>query len=277
MLTESSEEFFAAFGFVVADSGVLGDALPQLRVESERAIARAYPLDPGRTLLLPAMSEEHSRHSLSVLHDPRLTGTAERLLGDRVLVKPPKITRFAVPTNWHRDCYMPLRGVKVATYFGDHGTTPFHLVPGSHRGPARRYVDRLFGRTTVRRPSSSDRDPTRVLPPGVPVHTVHLEPGQLLMFDLGLWHANLSADRRLQWAVTYLAVPRDPGTVDETALHLAEFYEYTIPYPAEEFPYFPASWHRKESGSELFRAASDSGVWDRFLELRPDRSWGGAE
>lgn len=268
MLSDAQRDFFDAFGYAVVDADRFHDVAPALETECERAIHRAYPEDPGKTLLLPAMSERNSPRSLDLVHDPRLLDTATTVLGTRVVVKPPKITRFAVPTNWHRDCYMPLRGVKFAMYFGrNDDRVPFDLIPGSHHGSVRDYVDRLFGMTATRSPSSTNRNPHRRLPPEVPQQTVRLQPGRMLMFDLGLWHANLSPDRRLQWAVTYLAAPSDATEADQVALHLGEFFEYAIPYPAAEYPYLPESWQRDETGSELYRAAQESGVWKRYDAL----------
>lgn len=268
MLTDREKDFFHTFGYAVAGPTVLEDVVTELHAESERAIHRAYPTAPERTLLLPVMSERNTWCSLELTHDQRLLDTATALLGSEVVVKPPKVTRFSSPTNWHRDCYMPIAGVKFAVYFGEPGSTiPFDLIPTSHSGPVRSYVDRLFGRASTRRPSSTNRNPNRVLPSDVPSHTVRLAPGQLLMFDLGLWHANLLHEQRLQWAVTYLAAPKDEGSVENIALHLGEFFEYSIPYPADAYPYFPDSWWSGESESVLCRTATKSGVLTRFAEL----------
>ena len=262
MWTDQHIEFFKTFGYVTASIDMFADVVPELDAESRRALADAYPVDPGGSLLLPAMAGA-TPCSVALIDDERLAGFARRLLGPDVIVKPPKITRFGKPTNWHRDCYMQLGGVKAAVYFGDDQdrTIDFDVIPASHQGPIRQYVDRLYKRE--RRPVGEARNPNRILPPEIPTHTVRLAPGQMLLFDLGLWHANLMAEQRLQWGLTYLPAPRQ--SLDEAVQHLAEFFEYDREYPRERYPYFPAAWERGDADSRVMEVMHESGVMDLYL------------
>jgi hypothetical protein len=266
MLTDEELDFFRAFGYVVAGDSALAAMAEPLHQESAQALRTAYPDGPSGSLLLPAMSEATTPCSFTLTHDRRLLRCVRQLLGRDAIVKPAKITRFAKVTNWHRDCYMNLRGVKFAVYLGPPGEelVPFDVIPTSHEKAVRGYIDRLFERGTAMR--GAPRNPNRVMPSEIPTETLRLRHGQLLVFDLGLWHANLSPAERLQWAITFVAAPDSATARDDVVLHLAEFFEYSRPYPREKFPYLPPSWERRESDSELYQAMDSSGVLDLYLE-----------
>ena len=266
MLTEDQVHFYQTFGYVVVDIDVLSDITTQLHRESEHAIKMAYPDNPVGNLILPAMSDE-TPYSLALIHDKRFLDAVAKLAGPGAIIKPPKITRFSKPTNWHRDCYMNLRGVKFAVYFGepDSEPIPFDVLPASHDGSVRSYIDLLFSKQA---PSSGGaRDPNRHLPKQIPTNTLQLAPGQFLIFDLGLWHANLVPTSRLQWGITFLTAPEDNQSVVDTATHLAEFLEYKREYPKNIFPYLPPSWESGESDSVHARVLKDSGVLDQWIAL----------
>lgn len=272
MWTGQQLDFFRTFGYLTVSIDMFADVMPELHAESARALTDAYPVDPGGTLLLPAMSE-FTRCSVALVDDERIVTLARSLLEANVVVKPPKITRFGKATNWHRDCYMGLRGVKACVYFSDDPKqmVAFDLVPASHCSVVRDYLDRLFNRKRL--PEGAARNPNRVLPPQVPKHTLQLLPGQMLFFDLGLWHANLMDEKRLQWGITYLPAPEDDEARATVVDHLAEFFEYEQDFPRARYPYFPCAWETREADSPIMETMHSSGVmglYSRRYGLRSD-------
>lgn len=264
MLSDEQVDFLSTFGYVVADAGALTDVIAGLTEESRRALACAYPLRPNGTIKLPAMSSETPK-SQALLHDPRLLEPAGAFLGGDVIATPAKITRYALPTDWHKDCDMDLRGLKCVVYLEviPGGAISFDLVPASHRAPVRDYVDHHF---TERRNSTSAASAKRTLAQSVPVYTLQLLPGQPLFLDLGLWHANLASTVRLQWMATYLAAPTSEQAVEDTVSYLGWFFDYPHDYPRDLFPYLPSSWEAHESDSPLFGTMQACGVLERYLQ-----------
>jgi len=264
MLTKMEIDFFHSFGYVVAHPDSLASTLDRLDAECRQALSLAYPDQPIGPLQLPAMSIK-TPTSVALVHEDALLRSVETLVGSGAILKPPKITRFSGATNWHRDCYMPLRGVKVAIYLFKNieEVLTFNVIPASHTGPVRNYVDRLFGKERTK--PGGLRNPNRELPPSVPTSVLELRRGNVLLFDLGLWHANLSPRERLQWGATFLVAPQDQRTVADTVSHLGEFFEYSKPYPRTQFPYLPPEWEINATASPHAQALASSGVLTEYL------------
>lgn len=269
LLTDDDLVFFEAFGFLALDAEVCTEQVAALERECGEALVGAYGSLPRAHELagsfrcyLPMMGPS-TPVSAALAEADVLVDAARRSLGRRPLVKPAKVSVFSGRTSWHRDCFTGVRGVKFVVYFGD--TPPrFDVVPGSHCGTAGAMVDRLFG--------DSDRLPwddgnLAVLKKmSVPTHSIPLQPRQILMFDVGIWHASHETEMRTQWSVSYLA---EPATDDEraaTVTYIGEFLRKPLEYPRADYPYFPPSWENGENDSALATAFDDSGVLRGYLQ-----------
>ena len=263
MLTSEDLSFFRTFGYVVVRPPREAARLVRLGEECSRAVSLAYRSPQSGALQLPAMSVE-TPLSIEMIHDTDLLQGVRELLGPSVIVKPPKITQFVKPTNWHRDCYTPLRGLKMAVYFpSDPPGVTFDLVPASHVNPVLWFIDNIFGKDVPA--AMRTRDPARMLPSRVPCHSFTLRAGDILFFDLGLWHAHLGSYPRLQWGVTYFSSPTTRQGVIDVVEHLGEFFEQSWSYQRELFPRFPRSWESNDDPSDLSRTMHSSGVFEEYL------------
>jgi hypothetical protein len=249
-------ELLETFGYVVLSSARLRDLgleSDALMSEVRATVQRVYPDAPSSTKLMLPMMAESTPVSTCWALDGALPRIAADLLREYPVVKPAKLTRFPMPTMWHRDTYLPIAGYKMGLYV-EEATVTFDVVVGSHHGAVQTWLDGELG-ATAKRPSPKDRNPSRALPDDVPATQVLLPKGSLLLFDLGLWHANLSAQGRLQWSVSYLRPAVDERQVDDLAAYLAEFAEYAGTYPRDVYPYFPRSWMDGSSTSTLYGQA----------------------
>jgi hypothetical protein len=256
-LLERQTAYLAAFGYVVLPPDQLGSFGLDVRGLFGEVLAakkHVYSDAPDNAkLMLPMMGDNAPRSRRWALQGV-LPQIAEELIGEVPVVKPAKMTRFSKPTMWHRDTYLGLAGYKMGMYIED-DPVAFDLVAGSHHSCIGDFLDRDFG-AAAKRPSADNRNPERVLSPDVPSTTLGLEPGSLLIFDLGLWHANLSSAGRLQWSVTYLGGGEDARKHQDLVDYLSEFTEYQGTYPRESYPYLPESWVAGTDTSRLATAAS---------------------
>lgn len=256
LLSPRERELLDVFGYVVLTRerlAELGLDCAALMSEVRDVVGRVHPEAPAAAKLMVPMMAGSTPVSAAWALDGVLPAIAAELLGETPLVKPAKLTRFPAATMWHRDTYLPIQGYKMGLYVEDEPVT-FDLVAGSHRGAVQGLLDRDFG-ARVKNPDPADRNPGRVLRADVPATPLQLPPGGLLIFDLGLWHANLSAQGRLQWSVSYLRPGGDDEQLGHLAAYLGEFAEYGGSYPRDTYPYFPPSWTDASSGSPLYREA----------------------
>jgi ectoine hydroxylase-related dioxygenase (phytanoyl-CoA dioxygenase family) len=262
-LTKEQHAFFQAFGYLALSTAAFGDIVEELQAEGERALDTAFGARETGTVFVPVMADS-TPCSMRLLHDDRLLRPTRQLLGTEPVLKPAKMARFADATPWHRDCHGDLPGLKAVCYLGpvDAGPIPFDIVPASHRDPAGRFIEDLLGRATPLDGPSGDQ----LRQTGVPIYRLQVQPGQFLIFDIHVWHANHSRDRRLQWSVTFLATPRDEGSVDEVAQYVGDFLTRQHSYPADRFPYLPPAWERGEDSSPLLATLQRTGVLSAYLQ-----------
>lgn len=125
---------------------------------------------------------------------------ASSLLDAEPLLSPTEVqaSLFMSETRWHSDATVPCRGVKLACYLdGEPSAAPtarLRVLPLSHR------VDPTPMRSWLRTGSITVAD--------IPATTVTVEPGDLIAFDLNLWHAGIGTRDRLQWSALFF---RDPN------------------------------------------------------------------
>lgn len=261
-LTGEQHAFFQTFGYLVLPVEAFGDVVDELWAEGERALADAFGGQETGTVFVPVMADS-TPCSVRLLHDERLLQPTRRLLGTEPVVKPAKVARFAGPTGWHRDCHGEPPGLKAVCYLGPAGAepVPLDLVPASHRGMVGTFIEDLLGQATPLDDPAVDR----LGRGGVPTYRLWVRPGQLLIFDIHVWHANHSHEQRLQWSVTYLAAPRDAGSVGRVAQYLGDFLTREHSYPADRFPYLPPGWERGEGDSPLLATLQQTGVLSHYL------------
>ena len=136
--------------------------------------------------------------------NPRLYGIAEQLYGDCFPITS-DANRYVGDSRWHPDHFIDVErdcfGIKFAYYLDPVGpeSGALRVIPGSHRNPFWTSVDNANTREADIR--------------GVPCHVCASQPGDLIGFDVRLWHASCggAAGRRMCTVVYY----RSPQSQEE--------------------------------------------------------------
>ncbi|MFF5185766.1 phytanoyl-CoA dioxygenase family protein [Streptomyces sp. NPDC000345] len=244
-------EAFRSHGYAHLRGALGSDELAALKEEVIDGLRRNYPWPPKPPAkasgydgyYLPLMGAT-SPVSRSLLNDPRLLHLAERLLERRVLPKPAKGILYQDASAWHRDSADPnLDAVKMVIYFepleADSGA--LRVIPGSHRPDASEALARRRAEQPVGMPLDEEREDREW--PGLVLST---EPGDILVFDVHLWHASLHGRGRLQWSVSYVAEPLTAAEQDSARSYIASFLTAGHAYDTVAFPYYDPAWLRPD-------------------------------
>ena len=190
VLTDEQVHEFRTFGFVIFRGFFTAAEMAAFDVEFEsvHAIVNAkYPFDgttPHFVLFDPTLAPRIA----SLLDDPRFCEIAEQLFGDDVIGFGADGFRYVGSSIWHPDtANFDHYGMKFSFYTQalDASGGALRLIPGSHRRPMHDDVT-LFMESAER--SIED----------VPCFVFETEPGDVLAYDLRLWHASCGGapDRR---------------------------------------------------------------------------------
>jgi hypothetical protein len=204
-MTTSDDDWwhYHLFGFVVFRGALLADVgdlreecLARLTADPEPDRAADYVV-PGR--YAPVLD---GATSWSAVADTCLP-IATHLLDADPLLSPTEVqaSLFTSVTRWHSDASVPCRGVKFASYLdvgsGAASEGRLRVLPLSHRVDSRPLRSWLG---TASRPVGD-----------VPATVIAVAPGDLIAFDINLWHAGVGPGPRLQWSAVFL---QDPGSDD---------------------------------------------------------------
>jgi hypothetical protein len=221
---------FRTFGYVVG-RGLLADSdVAQLRGEVTAALVEAFgrvgkDTDPEGTGgirgdYLPLMADGAPLSQALVADDPRLFQGSVELLGQSTVPTAAIATCFTSNAGWHSDDGTAVGGVKFLVHLeartADAGA--LRVIPGSHHLGLRRAVGRYFG-----------QDPAGQGFPGWPVPFTALEtaPGDVIAFDVHLFHSSAGGDNRLAWTIEYLPWPGlgDPSRVEATRAAIVDIVD----------------------------------------------------
>jgi Phytanoyl-CoA dioxygenase (PhyH) len=201
---------FQAFGFVVV-RGLLDDReTVALTAEVTAALADAFggigtDTDPDGTGgirgdYLPLSVDRAPLSQALTADEPRLFQTSAALLGSPTVPTAPIATCFTSNAGWHTDQGPDVGGVKFLAHLEHRtaGSGALRIVPGSH--------DPAFA---ARVRAYWSRDPALQGFDGWPVPCVALEtaPGDVIAFDLHLFHSSVGGERRLAWTIEFLPWP----------------------------------------------------------------------
>jgi hypothetical protein len=204
-LTPAQTAFFKAFGYLVLRGFFSSEDRRTIDREFSAALARQYAHRPfdGSARQWTTMMDEDTPFFAGLLEDPRLVGMVGQLMPEPMLGITVDANRYVGDTWWHSDSRSPLQhGIKFAFYLQPVGarTGALRVIPGSHLLPL---PNDAFA-AAVGALGAID---------AVPAQALESEPGDLVVFDLRLWHASCGGgvDRRMCTAVYY----NDPRTADE--------------------------------------------------------------
>ena len=193
---------FESFGYIVFRDALTPAEVDALATESLQRLEDAYAHAPFTgTRYWAGMNGPTTPLMATLIEDPRFWGVAEQLLGEHAVGGRCDASRCSENTIWHPDTVDPsFRGVQFGIYLQpvrpDHGA--LRVIPGSHREPLHGHVDRYLGAV---RPAIDD----------VPAVALATKPGDVVCYDIRLWHAiaGAFADRRF-CNMTYYALPPTP-------------------------------------------------------------------
>lgn len=201
---------FRAFGFVVLRDLFTAAEISTLRAEVTTELRAAYGgigTDPGDTGGIPGdylpLAVDRAPFSQALIaDDPRLFQGSAELCGTMTVPTPGVATCFTGGvTPWHNDQGPDVGGVKFLVHLEPRiaETGALRVIPGSHEPGFARGLAAYWA-----------CDPGRQGFAAWPVPDVVLEtrPGDVIAFDLHLYHAATSGDRnRLAWTIEYLPWP----------------------------------------------------------------------
>jgi hypothetical protein len=205
MLTEAQVKHFQTFGFLILRQLFNAAELKVIRAEFEHGLGAAYrhlPFDGTLRHWVPMMGPE-TPFFASLLEDPRFHHVAAAMYGDDVLGTLIDANRYIGDSPWHPDtASLHQYGVKFAFYLepvrAEIGA--LRVIPGSHKRPLH---DEIVQHLAASHPGFRD----------VPAYICSSEPGDVVAFDLRLWHGSCggAADRRMCTVVFY----NNPKTAEE--------------------------------------------------------------
>ncbi|MCZ6677015.1 MAG: phytanoyl-CoA dioxygenase family protein [Candidatus Poribacteria bacterium] len=204
-LTENQLEFYKTFGYVVLRGLFSETDLETIRKEFDYMMAEQYahtPYNGSKRHWTPLMDED-TPFFASLMEDPRFLTVAKQLYGDDVLGVGTDANRYTGNTGWHRDTHtVDQYGVKFAFYLQPvtANTGALRVIPGTHRLPD----DDDFVNGVRSMPLES-----------VPATALASEPGDVVAFDLRMWHASYggSEDRHM-CTVVYYANPKNASELE---------------------------------------------------------------
>lgn len=160
----------------------------------------------GKRRHYASLMEENAPFIADLAHDHRFADVAEQLLGKDVLAIAVDGNYHVNDTLWHPDTRsLDYAAVKFCIYpdplKGSNGA--LRVIPGSHRDP--------FHSQISREPETA----YNVAQADVPSYIFESQPGDVIVFDVAIWHAAFGGDScRRQGVVVYY---EDPDTPEATA------------------------------------------------------------
>ena len=211
MLSTKQVLYYQTFGFLVLRQLLSPGEVKTIDEELVRRLGvvfRDTPFD-GTARHGAAMMGPDTPFFASLLEDSRFLGTARQLYGDDVIATGLSGNRYVGNSHWHPDVG-PTHpgGPKFALYLEPVGadTGALRVIPGSHRSP---FHDQLRGELGMHMEKAGFDIPD------LPAFVCESQPGDVVVFDLRLWHASCggASDRRM-CTVEFL---KSPVSMEERA------------------------------------------------------------
>ncbi|MCE9613618.1 MAG: phytanoyl-CoA dioxygenase family protein [Lentisphaerae bacterium] len=205
-LTTEQVSFFRTFGYLVFRNLFSTEELAVIQHEFDQALTSQYTHRPydGSKRHWTMMMDEDTPFFASLLEDPRFLAPARQCYGPDVLGVAIDANRYTGNTGWHPDTGSLLQyGVKFAFYLQPVGTDSgaLRVLPATHRlFPFSKEFSDGIGATPLR---------------DVPCQVLESNPGDVIAFDLRLWHASHGGGRdRRMCTVVYYNNPKTPEEVE---------------------------------------------------------------
>ena len=206
MLTAEQYQYFQTFGFIILRQFFSPDEVTTIRAEFEKGLDAACADTPfdGSERQGAILTGPDTPFFATLPEEPRLYEIAEQLYGEDCFPVTSDANRYVGESKWHPDHYIDVEkdcyGIKFAHYLdpvaGESGA--LRVVPGSHRNPFYTHMKETFKAAEV-----AVRE--------VPCFVFESQPGDLIGFDVRLWHASWGgAVGRRMCTVVYYKSPHTP-------------------------------------------------------------------
>ncbi len=249
MLTTEHVEHYRSFGFAILREQLDVATVAALSEEVDRAFRDAFGdrfderPDPGGIAghYLPVMSAARTPVSLRLVE--RFHPIARRLLGAEALPAPAEAILLFDQAAWHDDTGFDVSAVKLACYLEplEAGTGALRVLPGSQLD-AYRDLAKSFDRRVM----AQNREELQLTVERLPAYVCETKPGDVIAFDLRLYHASIHGRDRLQWTVSYYRDPDTPEQADEVGRALADEvaadYGSWGEYDPARYPFYDPEW-----------------------------------
>jgi hypothetical protein len=145
------------------------------------------------------------------------------LLGGQVIPECPEGVLYFSEAGWHTDDGIGVRGVKFAAYFDQLAadTGALRLVPCSHH-PEQNAGLAAYSKRRGLIQDDADAAAYRASFPGYVAETA---PGDVIAFDLHVWHPSVSGRDRLAWTAVYQPCPESAEERDRTLRSVQDSFE----------------------------------------------------
>ena len=207
-LSEQQLNLFNDFGFLIFRQLLSAGEMAQYSQEFNAGLNAWIDggQHDGESRHYASLMEENSPFIAGLAHDHRFVDVAEQLLGKDVLAIAVDGNFMVGDTLWHADTgSLNYSAVKFCVYpdplNGANGA--LRVIPGSHRDP---FHSRI---------SSQPETAYHLTQADVPSYTFESQPGDVLVFNVALWHAAFGGgNHRRQGVVVYY---EDPDTAEAAA------------------------------------------------------------
>lgn len=210
MFSQQQIIHFRTFGFAVLPKLLDRAEVAQLKTEVTSAIADAFggvgtDADPDGTGgirgdYLPLSVDRAPLSQALIADDPRFFQGSAALLGGPTVPTAPIATCFTTNAGWHTDDGTDVGGVKFLAHLEPRtaATGALRVVAGSHGVSFQRRVKEYWS-----------QDPAGQGFAAWPVPAIALEttPGDVIAFDVHLFHSSIGGNNRLAWTIEYLPWP----------------------------------------------------------------------
>ncbi len=208
-LTDQQLNHFQTFGFLIFRQLLSPDEIARYGVEFNTGLDTW--LDGGehdrKEPHYASLMEEASPFIASLADDPRFADVAEQLFGKAMMCIAVDGNYMVGDTKWHPDTNsLDYEAVKFCVYPDPLNASngALRVIPGSHREPLH---------------SALSRDPQTTFglsPADLPAYAFESSPGDLIVFNVGVWHASFGGgNHRRQGVVVYYEEPDTPEATEK--------------------------------------------------------------
>jgi ectoine hydroxylase-related dioxygenase (phytanoyl-CoA dioxygenase family) len=213
MLTEQQRTFFDTFGFLVLRQAFSPEEIGEISREFEEVLdvdRQGRVFDGQKRQAVLAFVEQRAGLT-KLVEDDRIYCVIEELLGSGFVWIGSDGNLYVGDTRWHPDNAETYPRIKVAFYLDrvtkDSGC--LRVIPGSHRPPLRELLKAQWPKDD---PAES---PYGVSGSEIPSYPLESEPGDVVVFNQGLWHASYGGKSgRRMFTLNFGAKPQTEADYD---------------------------------------------------------------